>query len=47
MVPGLMGVQVYENSEDMPVTGQRAAPLPVATAWTFPAAADVAGGNRC
>ncbi len=28
MVPGLMGVQVYENSEDMPVTGaaHRAAP---------------------
>ncbi len=43
MVPGLMGVQVYENSEDMPVTGQRTAPLPVATTWTFPAAADVAG----
>ncbi len=43
VVPGLMGVQVYENSEDMPVTGQRAAPLPASTAWTYPGPADVAG----
>ena len=43
VVPGLMGVQVYENSENMPVTAQRAAPLPASTAWTYPGPADVAG----
>jgi len=42
VVPGLMGVQVYENTAAMPVTATRAAALPV-HASTYPSSADVAG----
>ena len=31
MVPGELGVQVFQNDEAMPVTAQRAAPLRVVT----------------
>ncbi|HEX4433692.1 MAG TPA: glycosyltransferase [Acidimicrobiales bacterium] len=41
-VPGLMGVQVYDNAADLPVTATRATALPV-RAMTYPGAADVAG----
>ena len=43
VVPGEMGVQVYENDELMPVTAQRAAPLPPVRTWSYPGPADVAG----
>ena len=43
VVPGVLGVQVYENSEYMPVTGTRDAGLPPGTEWTYPAAPDVVG----
>ena len=43
VVPGELGVQVFENGEDMPVTAARSAPLPSAPAWSYPGAADVAG----
>ncbi len=41
-VPGVQGVQVYENGADIPVTAARAAPLPVHAA-PYPSATDVAG----
>ncbi|HVB90738.1 MAG TPA: hypothetical protein VND70_01435, partial [Acidimicrobiales bacterium] len=44
VVPGELGVQVYENGESIPVTSQRAAPLPVpATPLHYPGPADVVG----
>ena len=43
VVPGELGVQVFENGEDMPVTGVRAAALPPVRTWSYPGAADVAG----
>ncbi len=43
VVPGEVGVQVFENGVVMPVTAQRPAPLPVVRAWSFPSAADVVG----
>jgi GT2 family glycosyltransferase len=43
VVPGEVGVQVFENGEDMPATAERAAPLPVVRAWSYPSAADVVG----
>jgi hypothetical protein len=42
VVPGLMGVQVYENAAGMPITATRAAALPV-HASAYPSATDVAG----
>ncbi|HSZ36803.1 MAG TPA: hypothetical protein VK773_06895, partial [Acidimicrobiales bacterium] len=43
LVPGDVGISVFENDEAMPVTAQRAAALPVVRDWTYPAAPDVAG----
>ncbi len=43
VVPGEVGVQVFENGEDMPTTAERAPPLPVVHAWSYPSAADVVG----
>ena len=43
VVPGEVGVEVYRNSEFVPVTAQRAAPLPATTTWSYPGEADVAG----
>ena len=43
VVPGVLGVNVYSNGEEMPVTAQRTAPLPVTQTWSYPAAADVVG----
>ena len=43
VVPGVLGVQVFENGEDMPVTAERAVPLAPVRSWTYPGAADVAG----
>jgi GT2 family glycosyltransferase len=43
VVPGLLGVQVYENSEGMPVTAVRGTPLPAGRTWTYPGPADVTG----
>jgi hypothetical protein len=44
IVPGVFGVQVYENGEDIPVTAQRATALPApTTALAFPSAADAVG----
>ncbi len=43
VVPGVVGAQVYENDEVMPVTAQRAAPLPPVRRWSYPASADVVG----
>jgi hypothetical protein len=43
VVPGVLGVQVYQNGVGLPVTAQRAAPLPPVRTWSYPAAADVAG----
>ncbi len=43
VVPGEVGVQVFENDEAMPVTAQRAAPLPVVGSWSYPSGADVVG----
>ena len=43
MVPGELGVQVFENGDRMPVTAERAMPLPPVRTWSYPAAADVAG----
>ena len=42
VVPGVIGAQVYENGEDMPVTATRAAALP-APASAYPSVTDVAG----
>ena len=41
VVPGVMGVQVYENGADVPVTATRAAAVPVHAG--YPAGADVVG----
>ena len=43
VVPGVLGVQVFENGEHMPVTAERASPLPPVRTWSYPGAADVAG----
>ncbi len=43
VIPGAVGVQVFENDEAMPVTAQRAAALPVVRSWSYPSAADVVG----
>ncbi len=43
VVPGEVGVQVFENDEAMTVTAQRAAPLPVVRSWSYPSAGDVVG----
>ena len=43
VVPGVVGVQVFENDELMPVTAQRTLPLPAGHAWSYPGAADVVG----
>jgi GT2 family glycosyltransferase len=43
LVPGDVGIAVFENDEVMPVTAQRAAPLPAGRAWTYPSGPDVAG----
>ena len=43
VVPGEIGVQVFENDETMPVTAQRAAPLAVVKSWSYPGAGDVVG----
>jgi hypothetical protein len=43
VVPGELGVQVFENAETMPVIAQRAAPLPVVKSWSYPGAGDVVG----
>lgn len=43
VVPGELGVQVFENAQAMPVTAQRAAPLPVVTSWSYPGPGDVVG----
>src|SRR5580692_8165222 len=42
VVPGEAGVQVFVNGEAMPVTGERATPLPVVRTWSYPSGADVA-----
>jgi GT2 family glycosyltransferase len=42
VVPGVLGVEVYENGADMPVTATRASALPV-NASAFPSGADVTG----
>jgi hypothetical protein len=42
VVPGVLGAQVYENGEDMPVTATRVGALPV-PAPTYPSVTDVAG----
>jgi GT2 family glycosyltransferase len=42
VVPGVNGVQVYENGADMPVTATRATALPV-RGTPYPGAADVTG----
>jgi hypothetical protein len=41
VVPGQVGIQVFENDETMPVTAQRVAPLPVTQTWSYPTGADV------
>jgi hypothetical protein len=43
VVPGEVGVQVFENDEAMAVTAQRAAPLPAVSSWSYPSAGDVVG----
>jgi hypothetical protein len=43
VVPGEVGVQVFENDEPMPDIAQRVAPLPVERSWSYPSGADVAG----
>jgi GT2 family glycosyltransferase len=44
IVPGQVGVQVYQNAENLPVTAQRAhPPLPSGPTWSFPTAVDVQG----
>ncbi len=42
VVPGVLGAQVYENGEDMPVTATRADALPV-PASAYPSVTDVSG----
>jgi GT2 family glycosyltransferase len=43
LVPGDVGISVFENDEAMPVTAGRSAPLPVVRDWSYPSGADVAG----
>ncbi|HWF15955.1 MAG TPA: glycosyltransferase family 2 protein [Acidimicrobiales bacterium] len=43
IVPGEVGVQVFENDEAMSVAAQRAAPLSVVRSWSYPSGADVVG----
>jgi hypothetical protein len=43
LVPGDVGISVFENDEAMPVTAQRAAALPIVGEWSYPSAVDVAG----
>jgi hypothetical protein len=43
VVPGVSNVQVYQVNENMPVTGERTAPLPAVAQWSNPGAADVVG----
>ena len=43
LVPGDVGISVFENDEAMPVTAQRAAPLPAVGQWSYPSGADVVG----
>jgi hypothetical protein len=44
VVPGEFGVQVFENSEDIPVVAQRATPtLDPSRAWSYPGAGDTVG----
>jgi hypothetical protein len=43
VVPGEMGVQVYRNSDFVPVTAQRATPLPPTSTWSYPGPDDVTG----
>ncbi len=43
VVPGVNGVQVYQNGADMPVTATRAAARPVRGGSPYPGAADVTG----
>jgi hypothetical protein len=43
LVPGDVGISVFQNDETMPVTAQRAAPLPAGSDWTYPSGADVVG----
>ncbi len=43
VVPGELGVQVFENGEAIPVTSQRASPLPAVRTWSYPGPAGVAG----
>lgn len=43
LVPGDVGISVFENDEPMPVTAQRVAPLPAVRSWSYPNGADVAG----
>jgi hypothetical protein len=43
VVPGVSDVQVYQVNENMPVTGERTAPLPAVSQWSNPGAADVVG----
>jgi GT2 family glycosyltransferase len=43
VVPGVLGVQVFANSENLPVTAVRGTPLPPTTVWSYPGPADVAG----
>jgi hypothetical protein len=43
LVPGEMGISVFANDGVMPVTAQRAAPLPAVRHWSYPSASDVTG----
>jgi len=43
LVPGDVGISVFANDETMPVTAQRATPLPTVRAWSYPSGADVVG----
>ena len=43
VVPGVLGVQVYENSEYMPVTATRNVGLAPVTEWSYPSAPDIVG----
>jgi hypothetical protein len=43
VVPGEVGVQVYRNSQFVPVTAQRGGTLPATRTWSYPGEAVVAG----
>jgi GT2 family glycosyltransferase len=43
ILPGEFGVQVFRNSDTIPVTAERARPLPTASAQSFPDADDIVG----